>query len=228
MIAMFSYVPEEQRPMSYVAAMGILRLANKYMVKFLRNRMIARFHRAIPTKFEEITVKRKDGLTQTFSEGASFFDYRLVELFRECRVLALLPMIMYIFATKSGKSSKRLLSSRSISQQDLHVLIAAREAILLKVPKLFTSALLEVADGCSKGEVCSPQHRLLLLDSYLSLPLAKQEAILDLELETIPCPACDTLRKSKFRQGRKKLWDELPILFGLPPWTDLLKEFDTV
>ena len=38
------------------------------------------------------------------------------------------------------------------------------------------------------------------------------------------CEYCSRIAKSSHRVGRLEFWDQLPSLFDLPPWEELLKE----
>ncbi|KIJ29133.1 hypothetical protein M422DRAFT_269563 [Sphaerobolus stellatus SS14] len=117
--------PDDGQPMSCTAALAILRLATRYIVKFLRKRMLSRFHRIIPTKFEDIETKfTAKKFSEVFSEGIKCLNYRLVNVFRECQVPVLLQILMYHFSTRS--KLVQLFSSDCIPPQDLSMLVIAR------------------------------------------------------------------------------------------------------
>ncbi|KAJ6542686.1 hypothetical protein B0H19DRAFT_306044 [Mycena capillaripes] len=40
------------------------------------------------------------------------------------------------------------------------------------------------------------------------------------------CSACERHHKMVMAEGRKKLWDDLPTFFDLPPWGELKNEID--
>ncbi|KAJ6607955.1 hypothetical protein B0H10DRAFT_1955797 [Mycena sp. CBHHK59/15] len=49
-------------------------------------------------------------------------------------------------------------------------------------------------------------------------------AVSEFEWSTLPvCPTCTSGAKVKFAVGLTRLWEQLPLIFNLPVWPDLLK-----
>jgi hypothetical protein len=67
---------------------------------------------------------------------------------------------------------------------------------------------------------CRTAREILLAQYWDS---AKIEALSRLDTASF-CPGCMAHLTECWNTGRKKTWDELPEIFGLPPWSELKKD----
>ncbi|KIJ29135.1 hypothetical protein M422DRAFT_269565 [Sphaerobolus stellatus SS14] len=130
------------------------------------------------------------------------------------------------FAVRVENPVEYLTSSRNvISSQDIYTLIIAREVLIAKIPEVITSTFFHAADGyCNEGG-CSIPERLKLVNAIFSKFLTIRDILYTVyrNTETV-CLKCNIFRELKLKEGCKAIWDELPQLFGLPPWDDLLND----
>lgn len=86
-----------------------------------------------------------------------------------------------------------------------------------------------LSPSCSTPEHCGRARermggRLVTpSDPLITRPLWIYEAADEWIPEDI-CRACYVVAHASYTAGRIEFWDRLPAMFGLPPWTELLKE----
>lgn len=74
---------------------------------------------------------------------------------------------------------------------------------------------------------CTPARRSILINTFTPLPPVQGLEDWNSEWEgNGMCKYCIEVAQVAHRAGRQKLWDQLPTIFNLPPWEELVKERD--
>ena len=211
------------------------------MVAPLRRLAIEHFGRIIPSGFDAIGTEESHG--QVFGDAPPH-PFALVALFRECQVTYFLPWAFYL-ACKEGFD--KLVTGASHNGQAVYMSDEDRQIALLGWKKLRDDTLeirrttvMSHAPTCKLGE-CNNTLRMSWLDTAFyrvksdSLEQWKLFSLLARydgpttgqvrQLRDIaPCAMCSASWFVLEKQGRKKVWNDLPGYFGLPLWEVLQVE----
>ncbi|KAJ7223084.1 hypothetical protein GGX14DRAFT_352018 [Mycena pura] len=234
----------DSSPPSLPFISGIIRIGRKYDFKSLFTAAVEHLTYENPTTLEEYERLRGgwgDGDSDSaamyrpaklsgFAGITSLFD--IVTLARENQLLTVLPCA-YLRAILLAANDPALIldgaprsdgSSVKLSQEDLRTCILGSRKLMdaqwkqNDLWKWFSSD--ELADGCTDKLVC------------LSTKKAVFQVVLRKSICLVPyhplfgflCSACNHRHLEVMADGRKQLWAELPICFGLPPWEELKNE----
>ena len=217
------------------------------MVDPLRQQAVEHFSRIIPQQFDE--TGKKERYSKVFGDDSSFpHPFELVSLFRQCQLTRFLPWAYYM-ACKEGFE---VLLSGGISRQNQVIHMSEEDTrVALRGWKQLRDGTLNIrrttvmsrAPNCESGP-CNDMLRMAWLDTVfhhvrsdslerwkpLNLLVRYQEITSgpsSLTLQGItPCQMCAAFWLKEEVQRRRKVWDTLPLTFGLPPWEILLKEED--
>ncbi|KAF8216743.1 hypothetical protein K438DRAFT_1953648 [Mycena galopus ATCC 62051] len=223
------YVPTFlSRKVLPVPAVGaLIRLGHKYDFKDLADLAVARLTSEYPTTLEEY-----DALTGTLQTITSYHGvyFDLVALARENNIVLALPCLYWsVVKTTSlddlfSTIEKADGTVASLLPIDLRRCVMGQQRLLLK--QFLPGYTLEWArewkfhDECRLPSKCSASREALVRKA---LERAEVRAL------TVPsrlnkdkfCPACMRRIEECITAGRKKIWEELPQLFDLPPWDEL-------
>ena len=81
----------------------------------------------------------------------------------------------------------------------------------------------EVADACNSQERCQRARLNILEHSFVVDPLGAKFDDQFKDYVISACKACVEESKDSYSRERQRLWDDLPELFGLPPWNKLVE-----
>jgi hypothetical protein len=218
---------------------GILRLSHKYEVDYLRRRALVHISSGYPTSLSDW-----DGLRETPPVKKKSWSrpenraYRifLIQLVREVNALWILPAAFYGLAGIFTAAAAEIFDDSvyngvpgELSTEDRKCFVIghylqttrAQEEILR-----FLYCPLNIV-GCVNSS-CHPL-RLKAMDrirrkrpisgnySHLSLWLSRHWN----ELLGGICSVCMISLKQTHQEARQKFWDDLPRMYGLPPWAEL-------
>ncbi|KAJ7231896.1 hypothetical protein B0H12DRAFT_1239794 [Mycena haematopus] len=229
------FIPQKAVPLSLVGA--LIRLGRKYDFKDLHDSAVACLEAQYPT-----TLERFDELWpgSAFKTINRYWGVELdtVALASENKILSVLPSAYYLVVRKFNL--KRLFDGvrkadgtrASLSPNDLRRCVLARQRLLIKQFQpgyAFGWTRRWKFKGCTALEQCRVA-REDVLSRYLddATVEALPPELSDVEHFSVWffnrfrfCPTCKQHAISSISAGRKKMWEELPEIFDLPPWSDL-------
>ncbi|KIM91580.1 hypothetical protein PILCRDRAFT_733 [Piloderma croceum F 1598] len=229
--ALYCFVDNEPLPLVVIAA--FLRLGRKYNIQQLYSEALKRLEFEFPSTFEE--YDRSSGSftlidVQDVGHDASLF--AVINLARENDILHILPAAFYIACTcLNGKEFIEAMESleaptHELSVFDQRVVIKGWHSIVEKQAKTTFRWLVRedifapicTTDDCTNGRkdilifMWFPKPDCMGLTPWLSWWNANC------------CNACIRKSKGLHDSGRRKIWEELPLFFGLPGWEELTKK----
>lgn len=211
-----------QEPFSLSTLAAFLRLGSKYEIPHLRTLAQTRFDHDFPSTLEQWDKSR---LQKNW-----FLQYRgmlidVINLARECSLLRNLPAafarccIKYSMTDVLRGKTRDDGSTAELSAQDRVICILGREKLL----KLQTESFGWLTVECDDSH-CSSVKVLALREHWFKKTSCFPFASRDASWETKYCDDCKGSGKAAMAAGRQKIWDQLPSVFDLPPWEELLKE----
>ncbi|KAF8216778.1 hypothetical protein K438DRAFT_1797818 [Mycena galopus ATCC 62051] len=219
-----TFLEQKALPLPVIAA--LIRLGRKYDFNNLFDSAVARLTSEYPTTLQEFDASADDFVSV---EEYSGFEFDMISLATEHNILSILPVAYYCVLGKfnlielfDGMSREDGTVAR-LSGLDFRRCVIARERLLVKQcqPDYTFGWTRREFGGCTKPTQCRT-----LRDGVLSEYL--DEA--DIEALALPsnalnsfkfCTACTRHAHECMIAGRKKIWDELPGFFDLPPWDEL-------
>ncbi|KAF8584601.1 hypothetical protein K439DRAFT_1345714 [Ramaria rubella] len=219
------------KPTPFPVVSGVLRLASKYMVKPLQDKAIAHLCQLYPTKFEDMRADHKLIRTEIFGIADNTPEHPIivVDLLRSCQVTKLLPWAYY--ATIRWSFRDMILGHAPVggphvrlSNSDMEVCLLGHDALLTiqleNIKHIYQGPIAK----CPTWDICSEgiqEAYLRALEEHgtgLIAPLGP------LRRKINACERCLANIKRLDTEKRKEVWAQLPSIFGLPPWTELLAE----
>ena len=221
-------------PLSITTVAAFLKLGTKYNIAQLRSEAVERLSYEYPSSLEvydELCLDRWKKIT--FENGINF---NVANLAREVGLTSILPAVLYsicesrhfieeILDGEPGKDGRRV--TLSFGYQRLCIL--ARERLLeLRQNQTFKwlSTVGEYED-CNHPETCAIEGMRLFRRVFRSKPLCmalESWGIMYYYYQAEFCDPCIAEFKKMHNAGRISVWNELPSIFGLPGWEELLME----
>ncbi|KAJ6616730.1 hypothetical protein B0H10DRAFT_1798863 [Mycena sp. CBHHK59/15] len=206
---------------------SILRLSDKYDVPLLRGSMISILRDIYPSSLPK-WLKRKTpaGYTESW-----FDDYCVLNLARKMDIRSILPGVMYeVCLTGSESVFSGILAGKTRvkikDNGDRKRCIVAIPELMVERRQLLRFLLDHDIDGCEDEDECDAERlRWLENDLQDTEKLADEFDPLSEDFEWDEynvCSACLDAAKADFRAARRRLWNDLPRIFDLPSWNDLL------
>ncbi|KAF7351068.1 BTB domain-containing protein [Mycena sanguinolenta] len=224
-----TFLSQTALPLAIVGA--LIRLGRKYDFKNLLDSAVARLTFQNPTTLEEYDNLIADGnynLTRITSYPGYALD--LLTLARENNLGLVLPVAYYralicdpLQLLEGTKMSGEKLASLSVD--DLYRCLIGRQKLVTKQyqPGYTLGWLREWPyTDCRNPEGCGAKRKLKF-HSYMDRNTVKAFVMVPSEQRAIPgiCATCHQHVTESINEGRKKMWEELPGFFDLPPWNEL-------
>ncbi|KAJ6519075.1 hypothetical protein C8R45DRAFT_950164 [Mycena sanguinolenta] len=222
------YIPkfhcQQTLPLAVVGA--FIRLGRKYDFEDLFDSAVARLISTCPATLEEYDALRGRSSTVEWYTGA-YLD--IIALASENNVLSALPCAYYravhlynpgILLDGVNRNDGTL---ASLSSLDLRRCILGRERLLSKqFQEGYTFGWTrESSHNCTNSEICCVvRERLSRAFSDRAFLDALTISSMDVLAPEL-CPACVQQATESLAAGRRKMWEELPTIFDLPPWSEL-------
>lgn len=226
---------------------GILRLATKYQVPYLRKRAVSHLTTMFPSSLQDFQENRNSSPYAAKLGHYTGLAMEVVNLARECRLPMLLPISMYYCAVmrlehildgvmvpnEDGTTRKIdldwpekraiILGKRALNQRARTSLFGF---LLTSAPPAPTLPNNPTGTGCAMPQRCET-GRLKWLRQMEPLLAGDKCGPLHMQFDWARynndvCQYCVLDGKNKYREGLKKSWEELPSVFDLEPW-DVLK-----
>jgi len=156
----------------------------------------------------------------------------IIDLARENDILHILPLAFYSIC--SSHTAKELLEASEQLEESAHELSVFDQRVVIKgwhslVERQATETFKWLAQEDIFAIICTgyacAKHRRNHLCKYW-FPRVNCSALDAWQLgwEKDYCKACVSKSKELHDSGRRKIWEELPLFFGLPEWEELTKK----
>ncbi|KAF8178679.1 hypothetical protein K438DRAFT_1726338 [Mycena galopus ATCC 62051] len=219
-----TFLLQKSLPFPVVAA--LTRLGRKYDFKDLLDTAVERLTFENPTTLEEYDALDVDSIyrtTRILHDRGILYD--VLTLARENNILSALPCAYYRAVHHHNQRSlfdgisRGDTTTASLAPVDQRRCVLGREALL----KAQTRDGYTIGWLYSDGENCTDPPKCKIwrtrkLRTYRDLgvvALMTPTGIHGL------CDSCDESYRQSWLVGRKKVWEELPKIFDLPPWVEL-------
>ncbi|KAK6966294.1 hypothetical protein R3P38DRAFT_3246525 [Favolaschia claudopus] len=230
------FLPPPQR-CSMPALMEILRLAHVYQVEFLRKRALLHFSALFSSSMADVVGltrlsvnadKESSADDRTLPAGAGGVLLAAFQVASEVGALWSIPTIAYRCCTMDLAGLFALPEWDSLSVTQRRQLLIAREKQKLATRLVSRFLLVEIEDCATFACRAARLHWLKLVDDrsrkgHDSDPLNfwTKEDWRDMRHEF--CEVCLAEYKRICSEEKASFWSELPRLFGLPDWQELLR-----
>ncbi|ESK92286.1 hypothetical protein Moror_4684 [Moniliophthora roreri MCA 2997] len=214
------------KPIKWSVLSGILRLSTKYQVDYLRQRVYRVLSELYPTTLEEWDARDAFVNLETF-EARPFAVFLLA---KETNLPTLLPAALYLCADSQdiGFILDGLPSIDNthieLDWPDKKACIRARETLSIALRTRLFAFLTGQMDfpGCHRTSMCNNTRWKWLQGVEASLGSGVFSVSFPwAQYQSGVCDSCHRLSRDHYVAERQKLWDELPVLFGLPTWEEL-------
>ncbi|KAJ7181324.1 hypothetical protein C8R43DRAFT_1170098 [Mycena crocata] len=224
--ALHHYGPPNCPVANFFELRSILLLSDKYDVPVLREAMISVLVDLYPTSLKTWSA-RQPGTPAGYKANIAA-DFEALNLAVKMNIRPILPALMYEICTSEAYGINAIVFGyRSVKIQDL----GYRKRCISAVPELaraqrrVLSYLEEPDSDCDEeeGGACDAERirwlALELEDENVD-PLKDDNANVwdDFSL----CSSCLSSAKMVYQDARQKLWDDLPAIFDLGTWDELL------
>lgn len=211
---------------------AVLRLGTKYIAPALRQRAIDLLATAYPSLFTAWDQRASHRLVPPFENELITY----IELAIETDVRVLLPALYYA-ASKAPLADvldrlHKLAVSPEVRWSVCRAFVIGREK-LLQAEQLAALAFLQpdfARPGCQNSSNCTSRLNSVGLQKALPKPQAENTDPFYrwclMEPDNVGpslslCTGCQATVSTSIKNGREKLWDQLPGFFELPDWATL-------
>ncbi|KAK7024863.1 BTB domain-containing protein [Favolaschia claudopus] len=213
--------------------LGILRLAHKYDVPYLRRRALHHLEPMYPTDLSGYDSQVQPAIERKVPFAEHFRDRVLsVMIATEVGALWLLPATYYDICTWP---LERILGEplwKALREEEQHACLIGYQALLRQCP-LILKFLLEYSSDqdtdCTDCMNCNQLRSMVYsnlssgLSQFMNWPLDLWPKQAWAAVGVSLCAHCLSSAKELHAEARQNCWDALPGMFGLPDW-DKLKE----
>ncbi|KAJ7731818.1 hypothetical protein DFH07DRAFT_846989 [Mycena maculata] len=197
------------------AITGILRLSHKYDVQYLRRRALLHLDTGYPTS---LAVYEVSG-SETFSSDGLDDSLLTIQCASEVGATWVLPTAFYFLCYSDMRDILNSPQWQRLSPVDQETTIVSYTKQRVVCPPVLPFLRIPFTEGCTTLDRCSAYKASYLEDVgswNISDPLGSYKDWTPFESKI--CRYCLDHSEEYHRQARRKLWDELPSIYGLPPW----------
>ncbi|KAJ7617626.1 hypothetical protein DFH06DRAFT_1107361 [Mycena polygramma] len=207
------------------AVLGVLRLAHKYDVQYLYTRALERLSiqygpRSLNNYLDYLPDRIDDN---THADPVN--DLKIIHAVTEVGALWLLPIAHYRAAT-AGADRLRQAAALEADEAVVQRCLAAYSGLRRGTGAMTTFLTLPSTPSCTSQEKCN-HYRLTSLYEYFC-EQQKGADLMPLDVWNDDawswnefCDPCKIAARSHHDNALLRFWDELPPIFGLPPWQEL-------
>ncbi|KAJ7048647.1 hypothetical protein C8F01DRAFT_1070369 [Mycena amicta] len=199
---------------------GILRLSHKYDVQYLRRRALQHLDTGYPTS---LAVYEVSG-AETFSSDGLDDSLLTIRVASEVGATWVLPTAFYFLCYSDMREILNSPQWPLLSAVDRETTIVSYTKQRLACPPVLPFLRIPFVEGCTSLKDCD-EYRVQNLENVhnwnISDPLGSYRDWSP--FENLICAYCLKMAEMYHRQARKKLWDGLPEIYGLPAWDELEK-----
>lgn len=204
-------------------------MGKKYDIEILRTEALKRLYHEFPT-----TLEGQDSVVPwTMVEQPSSF-IEIVSLARRNGLLSILPHSLYACCNSndaasmgSGMTENGDGCNSVLSLEDrLACLIGYQTVGIAQATTTFSWAHANAIryPHCTKFTACAAARMRFLIHRFYPVPSIRGLSPWRDDIVEGMCQYCIAVAKVAHTEGRRKLWEQLPGLFGLPVWDELIKE----
>ncbi|KAF7369824.1 BTB domain-containing protein [Mycena venus] len=201
-------------------ALGILRLAHKYDVPYLRRRALEHLGLVYPTRLSEFDSRQGNPDAHSFAT---------IVTATEVGALWLLPVPYY---NTCRFDLSHLIKSRrwlDLGEEQRATCLIAYAALVQQFPKIYNFLHLSRGQGddcedwarCNKVRLDIGFAIIPAFGPFANCPLDSCPEALWSAIKATTCDSCVTESESLHAAAREECWDQLPKMFGLPGWDEL-------
>jgi len=205
--------------------LGILRLAHKYDVPYLRRRALEHLGPIYPTRLSKYDCRpNADALSENFLRAIA-----TIATAREVDAPWLLPVAYYDICKCELSSVIKNRHWLNLEEEERNTCLVGYAAQVQQFPKIFNFLFLSrgADDDCEDWARCN-KSRLetgFIINPRLS-PAMNVPLYINLDpvwaaLSLNTCGSCVTESKRLHAAAREDCWGQLPKTFGLPGWNEL-------
>ncbi|KAJ7610468.1 hypothetical protein FB45DRAFT_875820 [Roridomyces roridus] len=203
-----SFFEGPPKPSAQPILAGVLRLSTKYEIGFLRQRALQHLATVSPLTVEEFD---KISSTRTFNGWPA----QHLALADALDMKWSMPYTMYTISC--SLTVDQLMSAAS----DVHL----SPSVLRNVKHTFSFLRGPPSSGCASLDRCRPRRAeilSLLLDKEGISPMNSFPPFFwtGLFIKEF-CASCHSEMRTQYEESRRRVWAELPEMFGLPSWEKL-------
>lgn len=221
----------EALPFAVVAA--FLRLGNKYDIEVLRVDALKRLFHEIPSNLDTLDQRSRalSSWSMIYSEDCTMKE--MLNVAREQNLLSALPLARYrcCVVGTAADLSKPSFSDDGIAymldQEEARICSAAYVPLLTLQGKTTLSWMTAPSSkypGCHSILMCMGARRVLAIERFAPIPSMNGLEMWDKKFERSMCKYCIEMAKHEHNEGRRRFWEALPGIFGLPEWEELNEE----
>ncbi|KAJ7491786.1 hypothetical protein B0H11DRAFT_2191238 [Mycena galericulata] len=206
---------------------SVLRLSDKYDVPLLRESMISVLSDIYPSSLDKWLIRRTQ--TPPGYRATTYDHITVLNIARKLDIRSILPGVMYQVSRRHGLEEilygvpgKRYL--KIDNKEDRKRCILAIPEVMVARRRVYTRYLVrdEEYDDCVNEAACDEERLRWLADDIdngdASDPFADEVEWHALDL----CSSCPETAQQIYTDDRQSLWDELPTIFDLGSWEELL------
>lgn len=226
------------QPFCVLAA--FLRLGTKYEIEQLRSEAVNRISVEYPSQLDQWDTfqSKKSTMSQMHPERSNTFD--VINLAQEINMPSLLPAAFYTCVANydiqevldgivrdDGSLATLPTTSQHKCMQGLHRLLKKQmqETFVWMDERFISESYTCIASGSGGGKKrCFFEKRDLFYKTWFSSPRCMALTPWIDFSENNMCMNCRDSSREAHYIGRIKIWQELPSMFGLGNWDELLKE----
>ncbi|KAJ7065743.1 hypothetical protein C8F01DRAFT_1053814 [Mycena amicta] len=216
----------DTEPLSFTVISAYARLGRKYQIPALFDDAVRRLSEAFPSTLDRLLNSQVlSAISPTDPHTLVIQKEIVIEtiiLARELDVPVLLPSAFWVV---SGTQTLDLLANPRaalLSEQDKAAILRAPQPRGQAYAKHLYSWLEIPGEGCEKEEECMRAKMQIRLNIWLPDGLTRRLCWSD-ELKEGLCESCGKIGKTAHERGARQLWLDMPSIFGLPSWEELLR-----
>jgi hypothetical protein len=218
-------VLKKQLPFAVVAA--FLRLGTKYEIPDLRAEATKRLVTDYPLGLELLEPRTNEKISIQPYYG-KIFD--VVNLAREMGILSILPVALYSCCCNDNQiilegCYKQDGKYVALSSADQKICILAKDKLLaFQVQETFGWLGVDISEDICPQSRCKNLRKRVFQLIWLPKPKCVALEFWQPKWSDELCVHCGAAAHVVHVAGRAEIWRQLPSIFGLPGWDDLLKE----
>ncbi|KAJ7221387.1 hypothetical protein GGX14DRAFT_669561 [Mycena pura] len=218
---------------------GCLRLGHKYGVDYLRRRALGHLSSMFRTTLSEWDAT---GNSEVEDKGdrlpSSVVTWTFVvesvicaiQLAREVEALWVLPGAFYCLSENYKELREKIFHevvydgiTANLSVQDQQDFLRGSDAQIASTFEVMRSlgGPPSIIEGCTSTQDCIVERLRVLQEAISDHSRSPLVVGLSGHLMKKLCPHCLAVLKQKHEEARQAFWDELPQMYGLPPWNEL-------
>ncbi|KAJ7188732.1 hypothetical protein C8R46DRAFT_1341417 [Mycena filopes] len=211
---------------------SVVRLSRKYLFERLLNAAVDRLTFEYPTKFEDYEAQTGEGEKHSFTCILSYpgIHYDVITLARENNLLSVLPCAYYRATPRLAQDDlfdgipRGDGTTATLLPIDQRRCVLGRQRLTLaQVEPGNTFGWLQAGrspENCPDAEKCNAKRKSALCRTLLNGKLVALTRRVKTEGWN-ECVPCKQELEASIVPGRRRMWQELPSFYDLPPWAEL-------